>query len=143
MYTLIVLGMLCAGAGIAVQMPIAALAARRVGLLESVLAVNLVGLISLAIVLVCRGAPLLNAWRQLPWYAFLVGPLGIGIMAAIAFAIPRIGISSALVLSIAAQLTVGALLDHIGFLGLEVRTVDVPRAMGVVLVALGAWLVAR
>jgi len=137
---LVVLG---AGTGIAFQMPMTALVAQRVGLAQSLLVVNLVGLVSVALVLVCRGTPMLEGWRSIPPWALVAGPLGMGAMAALAFAIPRIGIAPTLVLSIAAQLIVGLLLDRLGFLGCEVRALELPRLAGAALLALGAWLVAR
>lgn len=143
MHVLIALGVLCAGAGIAVQMPMVSLTAQRLGVLQGMLIVNVTGLAGVALVLLFRGELYIRALSSLPWYVYLAGPLGIGAMATIALAIPRIGISSALVLSIAAQLIVGALLDRAGFVGLEVRTVDLPRAVGMSLVVLGAWLAAR
>lgn len=143
MPALIVLVVLCAGTGIAIQMPLTALGAQKLGLLWSVLLVNVTGLLAGALILVARGNPIASAWRTLPWYVLLAGPLGMGVMAALAFAIPRIGITATLILSIAAQLIVGILLDRLGFLGMDVRTLDVSRVAGAMIVAFGAWLVMR
>jgi bacterial/archaeal transporter family-2 protein len=134
---------LCAGVGIAVQMPITAIAAQRIGLSESLLVVNIMGLATVVLILFLKGGGSISAWRTLPWYVYLAGPIGIGVMAAIAFAIPRIGISSALTLSIAAQLIVGAILDQIGFLGLATRTFEWPRLIGAGIITFGVWLVIR
>lgn len=139
----IVLIVLCAGTGIAIQMPLTALAAEKLGLLWSVLLVNVTGLLVVGLSLVARGSPLVSAWKTLPWTVLLAGPLGMGVMAALAFAIPRIGVTATLVLSIAAQLIVGLVLDRLGFLGLDTRPVELPRIVGAVIVALGAWLVVR
>ena len=143
MFYLVFVVVLLAGAGIAVQMPMTAIAAQRIGLSESVLVVNVIGLATIAVVLFFKGGSNLAAWRSLPWYAYLAGPIGIGVMAAIAFAIPRIGVSSALTLSIAAQLFVSAILDHIGFLGLPVRPLEWPRVIGAVIVTFGVYIVVR
>ena len=143
MPALIVLVVLCAGTGIAIQMPITALAAEKLGLLWSVLLVNVTGLLVVGLALIARGIPLTTAWRSLPWYVLLAGPLGMGVMAALAFAIPRIGVTATLILSIAAQLIVGILLDRLGILGLSVRPLDVSRVAGAAIVALGAWLIVR
>ncbi|MFC2106378.1 DMT family transporter [Candidatus Bipolaricaulota bacterium] len=139
----IVFVVLCAGTGIAIQMPITALAAEKLGLLWSVLLVNVSGLIVITLILIARGTPLAPAWRTLPWTVLLAGPLGMGVMAALAFAIPRIGITATLVLSIAAQLLVGVMLDRIGFFGMELRALDVSRIAGIAIVAVGTWLVVR
>jgi bacterial/archaeal transporter family-2 protein len=139
----IVLIVLCAGTGIAVQMPLTALAAEKLGLLWSVLLVNVTGLIAVGFILVARGIPLVPAWKTLPWAILLAGPLGMGVMAALAFAIPRIGITATLILSIGAQLIVGIVLDRLGFLGLDTRALELSRVLGAAVVALGAWLVVR
>lgn len=134
---------LCAGAGIAFQMPITAIAAQRIGLSESVLMVNIMGLATVVLILFLKGGNTISAWRTLPWYVYLAGPIGIGVMAAIAFAIPRIGISSALTLSIAAQLIVGAILDRAGFLGLAAQPFEWSRLAGAGIITFGVWLVVR
>ena len=134
---------LFAGAGIAVQMPITAVSAQRVGLSESVLVVNVIGLATITLILLFKGGVPASAWRLIPWYAYLAGPIGIGVMMAIAFVIPRIGIASAMTLSIAAQLLVGAILDNIGFLGLAARPLEWPRLIGVGIISFGVWLVVR
>ena len=143
MIGIIVSGVLLAGVGIAIQMTLTAIAAKQLGLLQSVFIVNLTGTLSTFLLLIICRLPLPSTWNRLPWYVFLAGPLGIGIMAMIALAIPRIGTASSLVLSITAQLIVGCMLDHFGLLHLELRSIDILRLLGMVLVGLGAWLIAR
>ena len=143
MPAMIAFAVLCAGTGIAIQMPLTALVAEKLGLLWSVLLVNVTGLVVVALIIVARGMPIAPAWRTLPWTMLLAGPLGMGVMATLAFAIPRIGITATLVLSIAAQMIVGVVFDRLGVLGLEVRTLDFSRVAGTIIVALGAWLVTR
>lgn len=142
MYMLVAVVVLCAGAGMAVQMPITAVVASRWSLPGSLVLINASGLAAVIVALLLRGKPFLSGVGHLPWYAYVAGPLGMVVMGSIAFAIPRIGICSTLVLSIAAQLCVGVLLDHVGFLGLTSRVLDVRAAVGAGLVILGAWLVA-
>ena len=139
----VALVVLCAGTGIAIQMPLMALVAERLGLLWGLLVVNSTGLVVVALILVSRTMPMLSTLESLPWYVYIAGPLGMGVMGALAYAIPRIGITVTLVLSIAAQLLVGVLLDRIGFLGLELRALELSRIVGIVVVAIGTWLVVR
>jgi len=134
---------LLAGAGIAVQLPMTAVISQRIGLAQALFLVTLTGLVTLALVLILGGGHRLTGWRSLPWIVVLAGPIGIGAMGAIAFAIPRIGVSSALALSIAAQLLVGAILDRTGFLGLAQQPFEWPRAIGAIAITLGTWLVVR
>ena len=143
MPVLVAVVVLFAGTGVAIQMPMTALIAEKLGLLWSLLIVNLSGLAVVVLILMSRTLPMSAAWRSIPWYVYVAGPLGMGVMAGLAYAIPRIGITATLVLSIAAQLLVGVLLDRIGFLGMELRALDVSRIVGIAVVAIGTWLVVR
>ncbi|MFC2082958.1 DMT family transporter [Candidatus Bipolaricaulota bacterium] len=143
MPALVAFVVLCAGTGIAVQMPLMALVVERLGLLWGLLVVNSTGLVVVALILASRTMPMLSTLKSLPWYVYIAGPLGMGVMGALAYAIPRIGITATLVLSITAQLLVGVLLDRVGFLGMEVRGLDLSRIAGVAVVAIGTWLVVR
>lgn len=120
-----------------------AVISQRIGLPQSLFFVTLAGLATLALVLLLGGGGRLGSWRTIPWIVCLAGPIGIGAMGAIAFAIPRIGVSSALALSIAAQLLVGAILDRIGFLDLAARPFEWPRVIGAIAITIDAWLVVR
>lgn len=143
MVNLVYLLALLAGAGIAVQLPMTAVIGQRIGLTQALFFVTLTGLVTLALVLVLGEGYRLAAWRSLPWSVYLAGPIGVGAMGAVAFAIPRIGVSSALGLSIAAQLLIGAILDRTGFFSLAPRPLEWPRLIGAIAITLGAWLVVR
>jgi transporter family-2 protein len=60
-----------------------------------------------------------------------------------AWATPRLGAGTVLVLMVAAQLAVGVVLDHFGVLGLKVHPISSLRAAGVLLVVAGALMVQR
>jgi transporter family-2 protein len=57
--------------------------------------------------------------------------------------VPRIGVGSAIVLIIAGQLLIAAVIDHFGWLGVDNTPITWQRAMGMALVLLGAWLSVR
>lgn len=59
------------------------------------------------------------------------------------YAVPRIGLASTLTLAVVAQLAIGAVLDHFGWLGAAVRPFDLPRIAGLLALGLGTWLVVR
>jgi transporter family-2 protein len=85
----------------------------------------------------------LGAWRTVPLYAYGAGFLGVGIIAAISYTVPRLGLATTLTLTIVAQLLLGAFLDHIGWLGAAPRPLDVPRLLGMAVLLAGTWLVVR
>lgn len=81
--------------------------------------------------------------RDVPWYSWTAGLLGLIIVGAIGYATPRLGLSRAMIVIVGAQLLTAVVIDHFGFFGAPVRTVDVSRALGVLLAFAGVWLVVR
>jgi transporter family-2 protein len=113
---------------------------RRVGILESAFIIHLGGAVlagvrsrsSAAVTWLARGA----AVRPLG------GGLGVVLVCAVSYIVPRIGIATAVSLLVAAQLGVGVALDHYGLLGLALRPVE-PARLAMALLLVGAWLVLR
>lgn len=115
----------------------------RVGVLESIFIVHAGGMaLSAAIMVFLRGGNL-AAWTAVPWYTLTAGFLGVLIVGSISYAVPRIGLASTLTVTIAAQLAFGAFLDHFGLLGAMQRALDLPRIIGLFVLAVGTWLVVR
>jgi transporter family-2 protein len=134
---------LAAGAAISVQSSLSGLIGRTIGVLESSFVVHLSGLfLAGAIMLGLRGGNL-GAWRSIPLYAYGAGFLGVGIVAAISYTVPRLGLATTLTLTIVAQLLLGAFLDHIGWLGAVPRPLDATRILGMAVLLAGTWLVVR
>ena len=134
---------LLAGAGVAVQSPMMAFASQRVGLLPGVLVSGLSGIVCLGALVLVFGGASLESLTSLPWFVYLAGPIGVGVMTAMAFAVPRIGMTLTLVLSVGAQLALAAGLDHLGFLGLEIRRVGWSQVAGLAAVIVGIVLISR
>jgi len=130
------------GVAIALQSLFSGVIGRHVGILGAVFIVHLTGLILAGVLLALRGGGLAG-WQGIPWYALLAGFIGVAIVACVSYAVPRLGLGNTLVITIASQLIVGALLDHFGLLGALVRPLDPPRALGIAVLILGAWLVVR
>jgi transporter family-2 protein len=137
--------MLLGGAFLALQAPTNAMLARGVGSpINAAMISFLVGSVGLiAATLLLRAKPDLAATRALPWWVWLGGLYGAVLVAATAFAAPRIGVASALTLGVAAQLVVAVGLDHFGAMGLKVRPVDLTKIAGLALVAVGVVLVRK
>jgi len=136
---------LVGGAMIAVQGPINATLARAVGSpVNAALTSFLVGTVALALI---AGAQRVGAngalVRTLPWWAWVGGLCGAVFVTAAAYVAPRIGVASMLTLAVASQLAMAIALDHVGGLGLPVRSASAGRVCGIALVMLGAWLVRR
>ncbi len=134
---------LLGGVAIGLQNPLASLMGQRIGILQGAFIIHLGGtLLAGGLILAVPGGNL-AAWRSVPWYALGAGALGVALVSAISFAIPRIGVAATVGLVVATQIIIAAWLDHNGFLGASVRLFDTWRFVGVVLLMVGAWLVLR
>lgn len=142
---LAVLVMLAGGALLALQAPTNVMLGRAAGSpVNAALVSFLVGTLVLAVAApLLRARPDLDAVKALPWYAWLGGAYGAFLVAGTAYAAPRIGVASALTLTIGSQLVVALILDQIGAFGLPRLPVTPIKVAGVVLVALGVVLVRR
>jgi transporter family-2 protein len=131
------------GLAIGIQSPLASQMSQRIGSLESAFVVHLGGALIASVPLLIMGGGHLSKWRDVPTFALLSGGLGLVLIAAISYSIPRIGLASTVAPLIAAQLVAGSVIDHFGLFGLEVRLLDPARATGIVLLFVGVWLVTR
>jgi transporter family-2 protein len=81
--------------------------------------------------------------KQVPWYAWIGGFYGAFFVAVAAFGAPGVGVGVLLTAAIAGQLAAALVLDHYGLLGLARHPVTLTRALGFVLVLVGAALVRK
>lgn len=132
-----------AGAAISIQSSFSGVIGRRLGVLETSFVVHLVGLALAGVLMIALRGGNLGGWRSVPWYAYGAGFIGVGIVAAVSFAVPRLGLATSLVLTIVAQLFLGALLDHFGWLGANLHPLTATRAVGLAVLLVGTWLVVR
>ncbi len=140
---LVILVGLAGGAAVGLQGPLTSLMSQRLGTIESVFIVHLGGMVLAALPLLVMGGGNLGAWRNVPWYALAAGSLGLVVLSAVSYTIPRAGAATTVTLIVAAQLVTAALLDHFGLLGAAVRSLDLGRAIGMVILFIGTWLIVR
>jgi transporter family-2 protein len=137
--------MLAAGAFMALQAPTNATLAQAVrSPVNAALVSFLVGSVALlvaAAALQTRPDP--AAVRALPWWAWLGGAYGAVVVAAAAFATPKIGVTTTITLLVAGQFFVAVALDHFGAFGLAPRPVSLARIAGLALIGAGVFLVRR
>ena len=134
---------LVGGMAIGLQGPFSSIIGQRLGILEGVFIIHLGGAVAALIPLTFMGGGRLGGWQSLPWYVLLSGVLGMVVVAAMAYIIPRIGAAPAVVIIVAGQLLVGSLLDHLGLFGLAMKPIDLQRAVGLLTVFMGVWLTVR
>ena len=66
--------------------------------------------------------------------------MGLTVVLAITFCQPRIGATATIGILIAGQLMMGAVIDRFGLFGVERIDISTPRAIGIVLLGIGAAL---
>ena len=132
-----------AGVGVSLQAPLSSILNQRIGQIESVFIVHLGGTVVAGIILLFVGGGNMRAWRNAPWYTWLAGVLGLIVIASLNVAIFRLGSAATTVVMVTVNMSLGAVMDHFGWLGLEVRPLTWPRIAGMLVMGLGAWLVAR
>ncbi|MDF1528833.1 MAG: DMT family transporter [Sedimenticola sp.] len=131
------------GIAVALQAQLMGLLDKQIGTLESVfITYGSGGLLIGLVILYLRGGNL-SLWQSVPWYAFLSGMIGLIIVASIGFSVPRLGLVTAFTLMVAAQFIVASVLDHYGFLGAEIRQLNLQKVLGMLTVLIGVWLTVR
>ncbi len=111
------------------------------GLLVNFLGGAAAGLL-LVVVYVRQGKATFSA-IQAPTLGIIVvsGLLGIGIIAGIAYALPKIGVAAGLATIIAGQMAVAVLVDTFGLAGEQPIPLNWARIGGLGLLALGTWAI--
>ena len=114
----------------------------RIGVFEALAFSTAVQLVlSLCLLLVARGGVggLQHVFRTPAWM-WIGGLMGLLVVTAITFAQPRIGATATIGILIAGQLVMGALIDRFGLFGVDRIGISAPRAVGIVLLGIGAAL---
>jgi bacterial/archaeal transporter family-2 protein len=141
---LVVIVGLLGGIAVGLQGPLASMVTQKLGTLESIFIIHIGGAIAgLTLLILLKGGGNLASWRSVPWYALVAGVLGLAMIGAIGFMIPRVGVSASVVIVVAGQILVSAILDHYGLLGADIRRLDLSRILGLAVVFAGVWLTVR
>ena len=135
--------MFLGGIAVAIQPSLNSRLAARVGLFESSLISFLVGTIAMLTIVLLFGRGNLRGVADANWWELTGGLLGAFFVTLTILIVPRIGTASAMAATIAAQLLAGLVLDHFGLFGFHVVPFDTRRAIGMLLLLLGAGLVFR
>jgi transporter family-2 protein len=134
---------LLSGVAVGLQSPLASMITQRLGAIESIFIIHLGGTLMISLPLIFIGGGNLGNWRSLPWYALGAGAMGLIVVGGVSFMIPRIGVAASITMIIAGQLLISAVLDHYGLLGVHIRHMDLQRALGLLIVFIGALLTVR
>jgi bacterial/archaeal transporter family-2 protein len=141
-FVIILLGLL-GGFAVGVQGPIANSMSQRIGGTASSLIVHVSGALISAFLLFARGGEQIQNWRALPWYMFISGAFGVVLYLTLTQTMPRLGATTALVLIIVGQLTMGMLIDQFGWFDVTVRAISATRVLAIAFLVAGGYLMLR
>lgn len=136
---------IAAGALVAIQSVLNAALGKRAGDLGSLLilaSISVVAILPLIFIF-----PSGSNFRGLPglsqWYLYLGGVVGMLIVAAPIFLVPRIGATATLTALVVGQLTLAVIIDHFGLLGVPRNELTITRILGVLILVLGTLLIVK
>lgn len=134
---------LIGGFAVGTQGPIAGAMSQRVGGTASSLVVHVSGAILSGLLLAARGGEMIQNWRTLPWYMLGSGVFGVVLYLTLSHTLPRLGATTAVMLIIVGQLSMGLLIDHFGWFGVSVRPIETMRIVAAILLLAGGYLMVR
>lgn len=144
MNTMLVLAVAAVGGiAVAIQSQFVGQLDRSVGTLASTFITYGGGGLLIGVIMAMNAGSSLSNWRSVPPWALAAGAVGLVIIAAISYTVPRVGLVPALMTITISQFVVSAIIDHFGLLGAETRTLDLSRTAGLSLLVVGLWLVMR
>ncbi len=138
----VIVGLL-GGLAVGLQQPQINLLGERLGTTESIFIVQFGGAIAAGLIMLARRGGNLNQWHTIPWYALGCGVLGLAVVGAVVYVVPRQGAGLSSLLIVAGQLVASVIIDHYGLFDTVARRLDPSRVAGVVLMFVAVWLIAR
>ncbi len=105
----------------------------------------LVGTVALLICVVALGTPVTSiaSIRNAPPIAWVGGLFGAFFVTATVVLVPRIGVAMTFSAIIAGQMIFTLIIDHFGFLGVEIKPVNWQRLVGILLITVGVAVIRR
>lgn len=130
-----------AGMAMAVQGSLNAVLSKVTGIIEATLVVHLVGsAVALLLLLGVRaGTGGLQQIQEAPWFSYLGGAIGVVIILAVVFSIPRVGVANATTAIIIGQVATAMLIDQLGLFGLERIPLSWWNGLGLAFLAAGGY----
>lgn len=137
--------MVLAGGFIALQAPVNATLGRAIGTLPAATVSFAIGTAALLLISILFGGGFGDTGeaRNLAWYYLTGGVLGAIYVTSALVTVRALGAGGVTAATITGQLTTAIIVDRLGVLGLQERAFTPGRVVGVVLLAVGTYLVVR
>ena len=133
------------GGLVALQAPINGTLGRTIGSWQAAFLSFAIGTVALAMVAAMAkgGFGQISDARGLSWYYFTGGLLGAAYVTSVLVSVRTLGAGGIVAATIAGQLAVSVVVDHLGLLGVQRDPISVVKVVGVALLAAGTYLVVR
>ncbi len=133
------------GGLIALQAPINSNLGKQIGTFQAAAVSFAIGtLLLVAIVFVAGGGVgEVGEARNLPWYYLSGGVLGAAYVTTVLVTVRSLGAGGVVAATIAGQLSMAVVVDQLGILGVPKQPISAARLVGIVLLAIGTYLIVR
>ncbi|MCW5873507.1 MAG: DMT family transporter [Anaerolineales bacterium] len=134
---------LIGGMAVGLQGPLSGAISQRVGPMGSSLIIHVGGALITAAVILFVGGVNWQGFKGMPAPYFLAGLFGVILYLTFSYTLPRAGVGVTTALLILAQMGMGLLIDHNGWMGVPVNPINASRVLGAGAILLGAFLVTK
>ena len=133
------------GGLIALQAPINSRVGQTIGTFQGAALSFVIGTVALTAIAALSNGGLgtMAEARHLPWVYLTGGLLGAAYVTSVLVTVRTLGAGGVVAATIAGQLTISVVVDHLGLLGVERDPINAPKVLGLLLLAAGTFLVVR
>jgi len=132
------------GGLIALQAPINSMLGKSIGTWQAATVSFAIGTVLLTVIaLIAGGFGDLGEARHLSWYYLCGGVLGAAYVTSVLVTVRTLGAGGVTAATIAGQLTMAIVVDQLGILGVPKQAISWERLAGVLLLAVGTFLVVK
>jgi len=133
------------GGAVALQEPINSQLGKSVGTFQAAFlsfAIGTVALLAIA-ALASGGLGGIRHVTEPPWYYLTGGLLGVAYVSTVLVTVRTLGAGGVTAATIAGQLSLAVIIDQLGILGVEQKSITLTRVIGILLLAAGVTLIVR
>ena len=134
---------IAAGIAAALQAHFMGVMSTEIGALESMFITYGLGGVAVTLLVALNRGGNLASWRAVPSYMLLAGIAGLVIVGGLGIGASRLGLVATISIYVAISFVVSAAIDHFGWMGADIRQLDLGRLLGVAFLFAGAWLIIR
>jgi bacterial/archaeal transporter family-2 protein len=134
---------LLGGVAVGIQSPVSGILSERVGGAAGSFIIHFGGAVFSGLLLLLRRGENIQNWRNVPWYMYGLGGLGLVLYLTLSYTVPRLGATAAVTLIVVGQLLISFLADTFGWFGLAARPVESTRVVAIGLLLLGSYLMVK